>query len=67
MFRVIKGFYDLRDQGHRYEAGDLYPRAGLSPTDKRILELSTSNNRQRTPLIEKIDDPPKRKRPAKEA
>lgn len=56
MYKVIKLFTDLQDNGHRYEVGDEYPRLGLKPSLARIAELSGSDNRQKTPLIVEVDD-----------
>lgn len=56
MYKVIKLFTDLQDNGHKYEVGDEYPRLGLKPSLARITELSGSNNRQKTPLIVEVDD-----------
>ena len=64
MYRVIKGFFDLQDNGHWYEAGDLYPREGRKPTEKRIAELAGAKNRQRTALI--VEEP-EEKKPIKKA
>lgn len=51
MYKVIKYFTDLQDNGHPYNVGDAFPRSGVSVTDARLAELAGSNNRQRTPLI----------------
>jgi hypothetical protein len=70
MFRVVKLFTDLQDSDHLYEVGDEYPRLGLNPSLARIKELSGSDNRQGTPLIEEIEDiveEPKKKAPKKRA
>lgn len=56
MYKVIRLFTDLQDNGHKYEVGDEYPRLGLKPSLARITELSGSNNRQKTPLIVEVDD-----------
>lgn len=64
MYRVIKAFADLQDVKktksgylyHEYEIGDEYPRKGLKPSEERIAELSGSNNLQKTPLIELIEE-----------
>lgn len=56
MYKVIKLFTDLQDNGHKYEVGDEYPRLGLKPSLARIAELSGSENRQKTPLIVEVDD-----------
>lgn len=57
-YRVIKMFTDLQDKEYAYQVGDTYPREGLSPTDERIVELSTDKNRQGVPLIEAILEEP---------
>ena len=61
MYRVIKAFFDLKDNNHSYRVGDVYPRAGFTPSAKRIEELSGTKNRQKTPLIveevEKVEKP----------
>lgn len=64
MYRVIKAFADLQDVKktksgdlyHEYEIGDEYPRKGLKPSDERIAELFGSNNLQKTPLIEFVEE-----------
>lgn len=56
MYKVIKLFTDLQDNGHKYEVGEEYPRLGLKPSLARIAELSGSDNRQNTPLIVEVDD-----------
>ena len=67
MFRVIKLFTDLQDDNYKYEVGDEYPRLGLKPSLARIKELSGSDNRQGTSLIEEVEDlePKKKKRASK--
>lgn len=67
MFRVVKLFTDLQDDNYKYEVGDEYPRLGLKPSLARIKELSGSDNRQGTPLIEEVEDivPTKKKRASK--
>lgn len=49
---VIKKFTDLQDGNHVYNVGDVYPREGYTPSDKRIAELASDKNRQGVPLIE---------------
>lgn len=66
MFRVIKLFTDLQDNDYKYEVGDEYPRLGLKPSLARIKELSGSDNRQGTPLIEEVEDLTKKRRKNKE-
>lgn len=60
MLKVIKFFHDLQDKNHEYNVGDIYPREGLKPTDERIAELSGSENKQGTPLIEEVKEPAKK-------
>lgn len=62
MYKVIKYFTDLQDENRPYEVGDIYPREGFEVLPSRLKELSSSENRQGQPLIEKIDDEPKPKR-----
>lgn len=57
MYKVIKLFTDLQDNNYKYEVGDEYPRLGLKPSIARITELSGSDNKQGTPLIEEVEDP----------
>lgn len=54
MYRVIKMFTDLQDKGYRYNVGDTYPRKGLTADKKRIEQLSSAKNRQKTALIEEV-------------
>lgn len=56
MFKAIRYFEDLQDNGHPYHAGDAYPREGLEVTEERIAELASANNKQLKPLIEEIPD-----------
>lgn len=59
MYKVIKHFNDMYDNGYSYDEGDIYPRKNLSPSAERIKELSSCENRQKTPLIKKIPQPRK--------
>lgn len=54
MYKVIKYFTDLQDNSRPYNVGDIYPRKGLTVSEERIKELSGSNNKQNTPLIEEV-------------
>ena len=56
MYRVIKRFVDLQDGSHLYEVGEPFPRSGKEVSEARLTELATANNRQKMPLIEKIED-----------
>lgn len=63
MYKVIAYFEDLQDNRHAYNVGDEYPRKGLETTDERIKELATTKNRQKKPLIKKVEE--KSKKPKK--
>ena len=54
MYKVIKNFVDLQDNKYRYKVGDEFPRQGLDVSLTRLTELSGSDNRQHTPLIEEV-------------
>lgn len=56
MYKTIKDFIDLQDNGYRYHAGDIFPRNGVSASKKRIEELSTTKNRRHIPLIEIVEE-----------
>lgn len=56
IYRVVKHFTDLQDNGYKYNEGDIYPREGYVPSDERIEMLSTASNRQKTVLIEAIPE-----------
>jgi len=53
-FVVIKYFTDLQDGGHAYNVGDKFPRDGVSVSNARLKELSSADNKQHQPLIEKV-------------
>jgi hypothetical protein len=57
MYRVIRYFTDLQDNDYAYNVGDVFPRQGMSVSDERFAELASANNRQKTPLIDEVDDP----------
>ena len=63
MYRVIKFFTDLQDNNHAYNVGDIFPHEGMEVSEKRLLELSTTKNRQNVPLIEKVEEPKKVEEP----
>lgn len=68
-YRVIRFFHDLQDNEHPYNVGDIFPREGAQPTERRIAELSGSGNKQGKPLIELVEEPKKsaKKKPKKAA
>lgn len=51
MYKVIRFFTDLQDNRHPYNVGDVYPREGVTVSQKRLDELSSNKNRQKTSLI----------------
>lgn len=63
MYKVIKFFTDLQDGNHPYEVGDTFPRKGAEVSEDRLAELSSCDNLQGKPLIEKVAE----KKPAKKA
>ena len=66
MYKVIKSFYDLKDNNHVYSVGDTFPHNGVEVGAERIAELSSDKNRMGVPLIEKIAEKPKRTRKKKD-
>lgn len=61
MFKVVKKFYDLKDNNHCYYVGDKFPHDGKKVSEKRIAELSSDKNKLGTPLIEEIPEKPSKK------
>ena len=61
-FIVKRFFMDLQDGRRAYNPGDVYPREGLEPSEKRIQELAGANNRLGQPLIEEIPEPIEREK-----
>lgn len=73
MYKVVKFFNDLQDNGYAYHVGDTFPHDGFTVDEKRIKELATDSNRRHLILIEEVketvaqtEDKPKRGRPRKE-
>lgn len=56
MYKVLKMFTDLQDNGHKYLAGDTFPREGLSVSAKRLDELASDKNRRGVALIEYVEE-----------
>ena len=56
MYEVMHSFTDLQDSNYRYNVGDTYPRDGLKVSVERLLELSSSHNRQKRQLIRLVVD-----------
>lgn len=51
MYRVVRDFYDLQDNGHAYLSGDIFPRKGLEVSRERLDYLAGSGNRLGEPVI----------------
>lgn len=64
MYKVIKFFTDLQDGNYPYNVGDTFPRVGVEVTEGRLAELAGSDNLQGAPLIQLVEEAPK-KTPAK--
>ena len=64
MYRVIKAFTDLK-ASHVYHVGDTFPHNGVEVDAERIAELASDKNRFCVPLIEAIEEKPKRTRKKK--
>lgn len=56
MYKVIKYFEDLQDNKHPYEVDDIFPREGLEVSEERFAELASKYNKQKEPLIVKVDE-----------
>ena len=65
MYKVIESFTDLQDDNYVYYVGDTFPHNGVDVDAGRIAELASDNNRRGVPLIEEIEDKPKRTRKKK--
>ena len=66
MYKVIKSFYDLKDNNHVYSVGETFPRNGVEVGAERIAELASDKNLQGVPLIEEVVEKPKRARKKKD-
>jgi hypothetical protein len=69
MYKVIRFFTDLQDSNRPYNVGDVFPHKDCSypVTEKRIAELASRNNLQRTPLIRYVEEVKEKKPAAKRA
>lgn len=65
MYKVIKYFTDLQDNNYAYYVGDTFPHNGVEVGAERIAELSSDKNLQGVPLIEEVEEKPKRTRKKK--
>lgn len=64
MYKVVKYFNDLQDNGYAYNVGDEFPHKGMDVTKERIAELAGRENKQGVPLIVEVN--PKRTKKAAE-
>lgn len=58
-FKLLKAFRDSHDNNYLYGVDDknnIYPRNGYIPTEERIRELSSNDNKLGQVLIEKVSD-----------
>lgn len=60
VYKVIRFFTDLQDNNNPYNAGDIFPRNGLTVSSERLAELAGSNNKRGVPLIAPVEDAPKK-------
>ena len=56
MYKVIEYFEDLQDNNYPYNVGDVFPRENKTISKERIKELATTQNRQKKPLIKKVEE-----------
>lgn len=61
MFKVVKRFYDLKDNNRAYSVGDIFPHPKAKVSEKRIAELSSNKNKMGVPLIVEIPEKPSKK------
>ena len=64
MYRGIKAFTDLK-ASHVYSVGDTFPHNGVDVDAERVAELASDKNQLGVPLIEEIEEKPKRTRKQK--
>ena len=64
-YKVIAYFEDLQDNGRPYNVGDMFPVDGNTVTSERLAELASTQNRRHIPLIEEVEEKPKRTRKKK--
>ncbi len=54
MYKAIADFVDLKDNNHKYNAGDQFPRKGYKPDKDRLAELLSSDNKRGTAVIAEV-------------
>ncbi|WP_239745198.1 hypothetical protein [Mammaliicoccus sp. F-M27] len=56
-YEVVNYFEDLQDKSKAYNVGDTFPKpANKKVSHDRLLELSTTDNKQGKVLIKKIEE-----------
>ena len=65
-YKAVCYFEDLQDNNHAYYAGDVFPRENMTVSKGRIKELETNQNRQKKPLIKKVEEKAKKAKKAVE-
>lgn len=50
-YHVLENFRETPDQMHLYKKDELYPREGYKPSEKRIKQLITDDNKEGRPFI----------------
>ena len=56
MYKVLAYFTDLQDNNHPYTEGKPFPRDGLTVSEARLKELSSTNNKRGIKLIELVEE-----------
>ena len=56
MYKVLAYFTDLQDNNYPYTEGKAFPRDGLTVTEARLKELSSTNNKRGIKLIEFVEE-----------
>lgn len=51
MYKVVRDFADKEDNNRRYNAGDVYPREGYTPSLERLEYLSSAKTPINAPVI----------------
>lgn len=55
-YKALTYFEDLQDNRFKYHTGDVYPRVGFEPSEKRIAELLSANNKRGCAVIEAVEE-----------
>ena len=59
MYKALTYFTDMQDNNHPYTEGKPFPRDGLTVSEARMKELSSTNNGRGIKLIEFVEEQPK--------